>query len=223
MRVREHAVAWAIGASVAVHGVLFAALWRPLTPSKPTPFAVQVLSRAPGGGAKMPLAASPAPQVRLARATPARRGPPPVAETSRSGDDEPSAPAEVGPPGAAVGDSAGTGSALPSGAGGSVAVGTPGGAGSGGGDAASWTALHEKLEAAARECYPDAARRFRLRGEVELDFCVGPGGHAVSAHLGGTTGSGALDRAAQECVLSRSEPLGVDRGCFRVPIRFGAP
>ena len=88
----------------------------------------------------------------------------------------------------------------------------PGGAGS------SEQTLHSRLAESARRCYPEAARRFSLQGEVVLSFCLRLGNLATVA-LQGSTGSGLLDRAARECVVQGALPLAAE-GCYRVPVRF---
>jgi periplasmic protein TonB len=88
-------------------------------------------------------------------------------------------------------------------------------------NAVDLAALNAKLAAAAAECYPSAARRLRLTGEVELDFCAETDGRASSASIRGSTGSAVLDAAAQRCVLEHAVPLPVRAGCFRLPVRFG--
>src|SRR5262249_24079316 len=60
--------------------------------------------------------------------------------------------------------------------------------------------LHRRLAESAQRCYPSAARRLRLRGEVGLHFCLSEQGRASVASLRGSTGSALLDAAARECV-----------------------
>jgi TonB family protein len=81
--------------------------------------------------------------------------------------------------------------------------------------------LHRRLAEAAVRCYPAAARRFRLRGEVPLHFCLDAGGAATALSLEGSTGSPLLDRSALECVVPGAQPLSGFEGCFLVPVRFG--
>jgi TonB family protein len=81
--------------------------------------------------------------------------------------------------------------------------------------------LHRRLAEAAERCYPNAARRFRLRGEVPLHFCLNAQGAATALSLEGSTGSPLLDRSALECVVPGAQPLSGFEGCFLVPVRFG--
>jgi TonB family protein len=81
--------------------------------------------------------------------------------------------------------------------------------------------LHRRLAAAAARCYPTAARRFRLQGEVPLHFCLDAAGTATALRLQGSTGSSLLDRSALECVVPGAQPLSGFEGCFLVPVRFG--
>ncbi len=84
-------------------------------------------------------------------------------------------------------------------------------------------ALHAALAASALRCYPAAARRFNLTGEVTVDFCLEPSGALRSATLAGTTGQDILDAAARECVVTGALPLPAEAfgGCYAVPVRFG--
>src|SRR5262249_51913079 len=77
--------------------------------------------------------------------------------------------------------------------------------------------LHQRLASSAQRCYPPAARRLRLRGEVGLYFCLGADGLAQSQALRGSTGSALLDRAALECVLAGALPAPGIGGCARDP------
>jgi TonB family protein len=81
--------------------------------------------------------------------------------------------------------------------------------------------LHRRLAEAAEHCYPAAARRFRLRGEVVLHFCLDAAGAATALSLEGSTGSPLLNRSALECVVPGAQPLSGFEGCFLVPVRFG--
>lgn len=80
--------------------------------------------------------------------------------------------------------------------------------------------LHRRLAAAARRCYPTAARRFRARGTVTLSFCLDPAG-AASTSLARGSGFALLDRAATDCVLPGALPLPGAAGCYTVPVVFG--
>lgn len=102
----------------------------------------------------------------------------------------------------------------------------PGGGGGdgeagGAGQVAALAELHRQLAAAARACYPPAARRFRLQGRVGLSFCV-ERSLPTQVALVGTTGQAALDDAARGCVLKGAGPLAVDEGCYVVPVEFTA-
>jgi TonB family protein len=81
--------------------------------------------------------------------------------------------------------------------------------------------LHRRLAEAAARCYPTAAQRFRLTGEVPLHFCLDAAGVATALSLEGSTGSALLDRSALECVVAGAQPLSGFEGCFLVPVRFG--
>ena len=81
--------------------------------------------------------------------------------------------------------------------------------------------LHRRLAEAAARCYPAAARRLRLHGEVPVRFCLDARGGASGLSLVGSTGSAVLDRSALECVVPGAEPLPAVAGCFQVAVRFG--
>ncbi len=81
--------------------------------------------------------------------------------------------------------------------------------------------LHRRLAEAATRCYPAAARRFRLKGEVPVHFCLDAAGTATALGLEGSTGSPLLDRSALECVVPGAQPLSGFEGCFLVPVHFG--
>ncbi len=127
----------------------------------------------------------------------------------------PSAEADAAASGAAV--SGVKAAAAPLGAGGPVSV-EPG---VGGLSLARLGELHRRLAEAAERCYPKAAQRFRLRGEVPLHFCLNAEGAATALSLEGSTGSPLLDRSALECVVPGAQPLSGFEGCFLVPVRFG--
>lgn len=80
--------------------------------------------------------------------------------------------------------------------------------------------LHQRLADSAQRCYPNAARRLRLQGEVALHFCLSEQGRASAATLRGSTGSALLDRAARECVLAGALPARGMLGCYDLPIKF---
>ncbi len=98
-----------------------------------------------------------------------------------------------------------------------------GGASGGEGSPPAVTALHQRLAAAALRCYPDAARRFRARGEVVLSFCLDPAGNPREVARVASSGSVLLDRAATDCVLPGALPVPGAAGCYRVPVVFGKP
>jgi TonB family protein len=104
-----------------------------------------------------------------------------------------------------------------------LGTGSGGGGGSAGASGPDLTALHQRLAEAAQSCYPAAARRLRLSGQLELAFCASADGRASNPSLGFSSGSELLDRAALDCLLDRAAPLPVRSGCFRVPVRFGMP
>lgn len=92
----------------------------------------------------------------------------------------------------------------------------------GGGDGANVSEeLHRRLVAAARSCYPTAAKRLRLEGQARLTFCLDERSSIRSRRIDASTGTAVLDRAALECVLDRASPLQAPPGCYTVPVRFG--
>ena len=98
----------------------------------------------------------------------------------------------------------------------------PAGVGGGGpGPSSLLGELHRRLAEAARRCYPPAAQRFRLQGEVPVHFCLDAQGQATALRLEGSTGSALLDRSALECVVPGAAPLPGLEGCFLVPVHFG--
>ncbi|MHB8877147.1 MAG: TonB family protein [Myxococcaceae bacterium] len=81
--------------------------------------------------------------------------------------------------------------------------------------------LQRRLAESARRCYPSAAARFRLVGEVGLSFGLDGAGGLTSLSLLGSTGSSILDRAAEECVIQGALPLPVASGArYSVRVRF---
>lgn len=111
--------------------------------------------------------------------------------------------------------------------GGSGSEGAPSGAGNMDGAARAQHATDEallvaRLRESAVRCYPEAARRFRMRGAVTLDFCLTQGTQQ-QATVARSSGQPLLDRAATECVLPGALPVAHVSGCFTVPIRFGEP
>jgi TonB family protein len=210
---------WALGASLAIHAVLLAAVWRAHSRARlevpvgiRAPLAVQLWH---------PPSPSPSPEAALSRPTRLRgraatlSAPPAVAsEDGQIPLEEPdsSEPAEGLPGGSGPRVGGLTG---PAGGGRTSA----GGAGEGVG--VDLIALHLRLAEAAQFCYPPAARRLRLRGQLELAFCAAADGQVVSQSIGSSSGSELLDHAALSCLLERAAPLPVRSGCFRVPVRFG--
>lgn len=104
---------------------------------------------------------------------------------------------------------------------GGEAAGSAGGDPGGDAESMALAELHRRLAAAARRCYPNAARRFRARGTVMLSFCLEPGGGVASASVAQGSGSALLDRAAADCVLPGALPIPGVAGCYTVPIIFG--
>jgi TonB family protein len=83
-------------------------------------------------------------------------------------------------------------------------------------------ALHAALAEAARRCYPAAARRYRLSGEAQIDFCLDGSGALSSTRLVASSGAEVLDAAARDCVIAGALPLPREAvgGCYTVPVRF---
>jgi TonB family protein len=140
----------------------------------------------------------------------------------------PFSPSEVEGPAAFAAAAGGSAGALPgrhvaaAGSGAAAPAGTPeglAGPGRAGGfvDAAE---LHRRLDASAQRCYPAAALRFRLEGEVPINFCLDGSGGLSTVTLQGSTGSPILDRAAQGCVVQGAVPLPATSGCYDVQVRF---
>jgi len=83
--------------------------------------------------------------------------------------------------------------------------------------------LHARLAAAASECYPPQARRFRQQARVPVSFCVDGNGQPERIVVT-PSGIASLDDAASSCVVARAAPfsLRARARCFTVPIDFGA-
>jgi TonB family protein len=161
----------------------------------------QAVHRAPPAAARKPKAPGDSPTPLTAAASAARAEP----EVAASG------PASEGPAAEGVAAvEARTGAGVGAGA---MGVGPASGA--------RLEELHRRLAEAAARCYPLAARRFRLTGEVPLHFCLDAAGAATALSLEGSTGSALLDRSALECVVAGAQPLSGFEGCFLVPVRFG--
>ncbi|MGO9829003.1 MAG: energy transducer TonB [Myxococcaceae bacterium] len=122
-------------------------------------------------------------------------------------------------PGAAHSPTPGGGAILAAQVAGPAAAG--GALGAAAGTASLLGELHRRLAVAAQRCYPAAARRFRLQGEVPVHFCLDGHGVASALRLEGSSGSPLLDRSALECVVPGAEPLAGLEGCFLVPVHFG--
>jgi len=84
------------------------------------------------------------------------------------------------------------------------------------------TALHAQLAAAAQRCYPPAAKRYRLTGEATVDFCLDAAGALKSTALARSSGQDLLDGAARDCVIAGALPFPSEAagGCYSVPVRF---
>lgn len=141
----------------------------------------------------------------------------PASEPGVAGGTDTGAEAGAGE-GPGTGDGAGAGSGAGTGAGTSGAGGSPASEDL---HARAIATLSSRLSSAARTCYPPAAKRMRLRGEVTLRFCLDGGGRAVSLEVEHGSGSPLLDRAALECVVPRALPVRDAGGCFSLPVRFG--
>lgn len=122
-----------------------------------------------------------------------------------------------GEPGAPTGGTDGTGPAA------AGVAGAPEASAPVAGPSASLVAeVHGRLAAAARDCYPAQAKRFRQRGLVPLSFCVSNDGAAEQVSVT-RSGLALLDDAARGCVLGRAAPFpAASRGqCFAVEVEFG--
>ncbi|MDP1922236.1 MAG: TonB family protein [Myxococcales bacterium] len=83
--------------------------------------------------------------------------------------------------------------------------------------------LHARLAAAAAECYPPQARRFRQQARVPVSFCIDADGQPERVVVT-PSGIASLDEAASSCVVRRAAPFPsrARAHCFTVPIDFGA-
>jgi periplasmic protein TonB len=219
----------ALAVSALAHAALLGALLLAVRPAPPPlPLAVRLLAveaaPAPGG----PVGPG-APEAAPARQLPRSR--PPTKERARGRADTvhplaSAVPVDVAAEGTLV---AGAGPVSPGGAGdegaapgmGTAGAGAGGSGGAGEASSSLLTELHRRLAEAARRCYPAAAQRFRLQGEVPVHFCLDGQGVATALSLEGSTGSPLLDRSALECVVPGAEPLPAVAGCFLVPVHFG--
>jgi len=221
----------ALAVSTLLHAAVLGALVLTVRPPPlSSPLSVRFLKLSPVealGPAARGAAGAAGPDVASASKPPVRReapsgpahaaAPRPLAALASEG--APSSSAPQPPAGPAATD---TGASVPTGAAaGPLSLGGGGaGAGATGGDG-RLSELHQRLAEAAVRCYPTAARRFRLQGEVPLHFCLDASGTATALRLQGSTGSPLLDRSALECVVPGAQPLSGFEGCFVVPVRFG--
>ncbi len=132
---------------------------------------------------------------------------------------------------AGVAESAGSsegaiGAAVDGGAGGPAGAGAPGGnamgaeAAGGPGAPNHLAEIHARLADSARRCYPPAARRFRLTGEVQVSFCIDGHGGVTQVAARKSSGSALLDRAAVDCVIPGATPLPGPSTCKTVAVQF---
>jgi TonB family protein len=226
---RQARTGTAFALSTLLHVAVLGALLLSIRPaSLPSPLSVRFL-RLKEGAAPAP-AGSPSQSVTVgrppSRTAPVQRDMKPttaalpstaladVPEVAASASATPEVAASLPPEGAPV---AGDGQAAP---GEASSFGGSGGAG-GVATEARLGELHRRLAAAAARCYPAAARRFRLQGEVPLHFCLDAAGTPTAVRLQGSTGSSLLDSSALECVVPGAQPLPGFEGCFLVPVHFG--
>lgn len=82
--------------------------------------------------------------------------------------------------------------------------------------------LHALLAAAASQCYPPQARRFRQQARVPVSFCIDTDGQPERIVVT-PSGIASLDEAAGSCVVRRAAPFPqrARAHCFTVPIDFG--
>lgn len=229
------AVAVSVVAHLLVGGLLWAALPRaepvPTTTTPPArPLEVlRVGSLMPRRGAGLdvvPASPASAPVARAAaRVVPVVTSPEVAPSEPMVSDALPTAPVEgVGTSDGPGGD--GPGDGVPDGGEGRGAgVGAAGTEGEGGArvDLEALTRLvHARLSAAARDCYPPAAKRFRQVGRVPLRFCVDARLDAERVVVT-PSGSSLLDEAAGDCVVRRAAPFPAEAmgRCFEVAVDFG--
>lgn len=67
--------------------------------------------------------------------------------------------------------------------------------------------------------YPESARRRGIGGDVGVGFRLTAGGHVAQVRITASSGYALLDRAA-EAIVARAVPFPVDRGQYRVRLRF---
>ncbi len=229
------ALRW-LAASAVLHGVVLAALWgREPPPPKPTreealamvevlPPRIDPGASGAGGGhvgrrrgsrvrrparapAPVPETPPPAfPPVMMPRPIPA-----PGPARPRAGS--PSAVEGEGGVGAVLGTSgagAGAGTGRGTGAGAGPPTGVPG---------LDLAPILDRLRASARACAPRARRGLADR-VARVRFCIGPDGSPSSVALLSSSGAGALDRAAVDCVVPGAAPFPPIASCLVVPLRF---
>ncbi|MGA9524343.1 MAG: TonB family protein, partial [Myxococcaceae bacterium] len=80
--------------------------------------------------------------------------------------------------------------------------------------------IHARLAESARRCYPPAARRYRLTGEVQMSFCLDGHGGVSRIAASRSSGSALLDRAAVDCVVPGAAPLPGPSTCVSVAVQF---
>lgn len=240
------AVAVSVVAHVAVAGGLFVSLRRSsITPPSPATHTravdvmrIGVLPRAAHAAEPVDAPAPPARARRVSGAAPrpltvdtpapapaqvalVERGPVAAEASAAEPSDAPAAPGAGTEPvanTAGVGGSTGTATPL-------AQAGTPATEDGRGGpvDLAFTRELHARLAAAASECYPPQARRFRQQARVPVTFCIDADGQPERIVVT-PSGIASLDEAASSCVVRRAAPFPVRARshCFTVPIDFGA-
>ena len=67
--------------------------------------------------------------------------------------------------------------------------------------------------------YPESARRRGIGGDVDIGFRLTDGGHVAQVKIDASSGYALLDRAAK-AIVARAVPFPVDRGRYRVRLRF---
>jgi len=67
--------------------------------------------------------------------------------------------------------------------------------------------------------YPEDARRRGIGGDVDIGFRLTRGGRVAQVKIDASSGYALLDRAAK-AIVARAVPFPVDRGRYRVRLRF---
>lgn len=67
--------------------------------------------------------------------------------------------------------------------------------------------------------YPEGARRRGIGGAVGIGFTLTAGGRVMQVRIDASSGYALLDRAAKAIVI-RAVPFPVDKGRYRVRLRF---